>query len=105
MHLKDYLYIKDLSQAQFAEISGISAGTISQICKGKVPSPPLIKLIEIITQGYVTGDDLKNQDPDRMRNLVVELDRKLKSVKEDTKFNEFPYKPDNIEFSPPSPDF
>lgn len=59
MNLKDYLYIKKITQADFAWTIGINPLTLQRIMKGQVDIKLSIALkIQKETNGNVTCDDL-----------------------------------------------
>ena len=58
MKLKDYLTKKDLSQAQFSEMIGVSQSFVSQLVNGeRLPSLTIATKIRVATNGAVTESD------------------------------------------------
>ena len=58
MKLKDYLTKKDLSQAEFSEMIGVSQPFVSQLVNGeRLPSLTIATKIRVATKGAVTESD------------------------------------------------
>jgi transcriptional regulator with XRE-family HTH domain len=58
MTLKQYLEVKALSLAQFAEKIGVKRNSISRYVHGRVPDPPTVIAIYRETRGAVAPNDL-----------------------------------------------
>ena len=67
MKLKDYLKREKLSQAEFSKKIKVSRPHVNQLVKGsRNPSFPLAKLIEKVTNGDVSLNDLYNKSAKSM---------------------------------------
>ena len=59
MHLKTYLESRNLDQSEFANMIGVTPVAISNyVCKKRLPSLKIGRMIEIATRGKVKIDDL-----------------------------------------------
>jgi len=57
MKLAEYLDVKGIKRAEFAERIGVSPGRVSQLCSGGWPSGDVAEKIVAVTGGAVTADD------------------------------------------------
>jgi len=70
MELKDFLFKNKISQADFSRKIGVTQARVSQIVnKKRNPSSHLMKIIEEVTNGEVTMQELFNPNsPSRLKN-------------------------------------
>lgn len=58
MTLDEYLQVEGRKKSWFAHATGISPRTITNICSGKLVSPPIAKIVEVFTNGSVRAKDI-----------------------------------------------
>ena len=56
--LSIYLRDKNLTQVEFAELASTTQATISRVCRGHIPSRPIMQQIFVATEGAVTPNDI-----------------------------------------------
>jgi len=62
MHIREYLFVKNMSVKALAELAEVCPDYLSQIKNmKKIPSKKLAKRIERVTDGKVTAKELLNE--------------------------------------------